>query len=107
MSSAAAISRRLYDTNLRDEALLFLDKRGNVLAIAREVSRLMREAGIPGAIIGGIAVVLHGHVRTTKAIDIFVPPPLAPLADLLIAHGFLFDNEERAFIKHGVPVHLV
>ena len=67
----------------------------------------MRAAGIPGVVIGGIAVVLHGHVRTTKDVDSFVSPPLEPLADLLTAHGFLFDPEERAFIKHGVPVHLV
>lgn len=107
MRSAAVPARGTFDTNLRDEALLLLDKRGKVLDIAREVSRLMRAAGIPGAVIGGIAVVLHGHVRTTKDVDIFVPPPLEPLAELLIAHGFLFDRKEKAFIKHGVPVHLV
>jgi hypothetical protein len=107
MRSIAVTTQRTFDTNLRDEALLLLDKRGKVLDIAREVSRLMREADIPGVVIGGIAVVLHGHIRTTKDVDIFAPPPLEPLADLLIAHGFLFDREEKAFIKHGVPVHLV
>src|SRR5262245_61074696 len=107
MRSAAVTRQRTYDTYLRDEALLLLDKRGKVLDVAREVSRLMRMADIRGAVIGGIAVVLQGHVRTTKDVDIFVPPPLEPLADLLIAHGFLFDRKERAFIKHGVPVHLV
>jgi hypothetical protein len=84
-----------------------LDKKGNVLDLAREVSRLLRTAGIPGVVIGGIAVVLHGHVRTTKDVDIFVQPPLEPLAALLTKRGFLFDRTERAFIKHGVPVHLV
>lgn len=67
----------------------------------------MRAANIPGAVIGGIAVVLHGHVRTTKDVDILAPAPLDPLADLLVAHGFLFDRKEKAFVKHGVPVHLV
>jgi len=94
-------------SNLRDEALLLLDKRGTVLDIAREIPHLMHEVGIPGLVIGGIAVVLHGHVRTTRDVDIFLPPPLEPLADLLTAHGFTFDRKERAFVKHGVPIHLV
>lgn len=93
--------------NRRDEALLILDKRGAVLDIAREVSRLMRAAGLPGVVVGGVAVVLHGHVRTTKDIDIFLNPPRQPLADLLTNNGFSFDRVERAFVKQGVPVHLV
>jgi hypothetical protein len=107
MPSAPSIKQKQDEFTLRDEALLILEKRGAVLEIAREVSRLMREAGLSGAIIGGIAVVLHGHIRTTKDIDIFMPPPLEPLADLLKTHGFAFDRKERAFIKHGVPIHLV
>lgn len=104
---AAATKRTQPDVTFRNEVLLILDKRGAVLAIAREVSRLMREAGLPGAVIGGIAVVLHGHIRTTKDVDIFTHPPLDPLADLLKANGFIFDRKERAFVKRGVPIHLV
>jgi hypothetical protein len=51
---------------LRDEALSLLDRRGLILELARAISRLMRREGIPGAVIGGIAVVLHGHVRATS-----------------------------------------
>ena len=107
MYSATDTRQQTRASNLRDEALLLLDKRGTVLDMAREVSHLMQAAGIPGVVIGGLAVVLHGHVRTTKDIDIFVPPPLEPLADLLIANGFTFDRVGKAFVKHGVPVHLV
>lgn len=107
MRPATVTTHRTDDINLRDEALLLLDKRGKVLGIAREVSRLMHAAAIPGVVIGGIAVVLHGHVRTTKDVDIFIAPPLEPLADLLVTHGFRFERKEKAFIKHGVPVHLV
>lgn len=95
------------DARLRDEALRLLDGRGTILDTAREVSRLMREAGIPGVVIGGIAVVLHGHLRTTKDIDIFLDSDLGPLADLLAAHGFRFDPDRREFEREGVPVHLV
>ncbi|MGH7965034.1 MAG: hypothetical protein ACRERD_25025 [Candidatus Binatia bacterium] len=107
MRSVIAARQKTPGVNLRDEALLMLDKRGTVLDLAREVSQLMRAAGIPGVVIGGVAVVLHGHVRTTKDIDIFVDPPLKPLADLLTANGFTFDRVEKAFIKQGVPIHLV
>jgi len=107
MRSVSLKSEKSYRRNLRDEAVLILDKRGTVLDIAREVSRLMRAAGCPGVVIGGVAVVLHGHLRTTKDVDIFLNPPLKPLADLLTNNGFSFDRAGRAFVKHGVPVHLV
>lgn len=84
-----------------------LENRGAVLETAREVSRLMAEAGIAGAVIGGVAVVLHGYVRTTTDVDILVDPPLERMRDVLAAHGFVYDNERREFVKNGIPVHLV
>jgi hypothetical protein len=67
----------------------------------------MRTAGIPGVVIGGVAVMLHGHVRTTKDTDIYLPPPLEALADLLTDSGFACDRGKKEFVKHGVAVHLV
>ena len=87
---ATAVSAKL-----RSEALGLLDKRSALLDMARELSRLMREAGVPGAVIGGIAVVLHGHLRTTKDIDVFVEGSLETLAGLLIAHGFSLDQKKQ------------
>ncbi len=92
---------------LRDEAMRLMDGRGTILDTARDVSRLMREAGIPGVVIGGIAVVLHGHIRTTKDIDVFLTTPPEPLAELLTAHGFTFSVQRREFVRDGVPVPLV
>jgi len=94
-------------TRLRTEALGLLDKRGSLLDIARELSHLMREGGIPGAVVGGIAVVLHGHVRTTRDIDVFVEGALQAFAELLIAKGFTFDSQKKEFVRDGVPIHLV
>ncbi len=94
-------------TRLRTEALGLLDKRSSLLDIAREISQLMREGGILGAVVGGIAVVLHGHVRTTKDIDVFVEGALQALAELLIAKGFTFDSQKKEFVREGVPIHLV
>jgi hypothetical protein len=108
MMRSATVARQITPgVNLRDEALLMLDRRGALLDIAREVSHLMRAAGIPGVVIGGVAVVLHGYVRTTQDIDIFLPPPLQPLADLLTGNGYTFDPDRKEFVKQGVPVQLV
>jgi hypothetical protein len=84
-----------------------LDKRGSILDIARQVSTLMRQNGVRGVVVGGVSVVLHGHVRTTKDVDVFLEGPLDSLADLLTANGFAFDEESKEFVREGVPVHLV
>jgi hypothetical protein len=91
----------------RDEALRLLDRSGLILDTARELSRLMRQAGIPGVVIGGIAVVLHGHVRATKDVDILLDQPLEGLAELLVASGFHHDKNRREFVRDEIPVHLV
>ncbi|MGZ3381135.1 MAG: hypothetical protein ACXVBB_12865, partial [Isosphaeraceae bacterium] len=67
----------------------------------------MRQSGIPGVVIGGIAVVLHGHVRTTRDIDVFVEQSLQPFVELLVANGFALDSQKEEFVREGVPVHLV
>jgi len=92
---------------LRTEALALLYKRGSILDVARELSQLMRQSGIPGVVIGGLAVVLHGHVRTTRVIDVFVEQSLQPFVELLVANGFALDSQKKEFVREGVPVHLV
>jgi Nucleotidyltransferase of unknown function (DUF6036) len=94
-------------SRLRDEALALLDKRGSILDVAREVSQLMRQSGVPAVIIGGIAVVLHGHVRTTRDIDVFVEHSLERFAELLLGSGFALDAEKKEFVRDAVPIHLV
>jgi hypothetical protein len=93
--------------DLRQEALRLLDGRGAILETARELTSLMRAAGIDGAVIGGIAVVLHGHIRTTRDIDIFIDGPAGPFAELLAKAGFVHDPARREFVRDGLPVHLV
>src|SRR4051812_19759845 len=93
--------------DLRNEAMLMLEKRGAVMETARAVSRLMRRHQMHGAIIGGVAVVLHGHVRTTKDVDVLVQQPLEQMRATLEQEGFTFDPQRREFSHEGVPVHLV
>jgi hypothetical protein len=92
---------------LREEALKLLERRGKILELARELSQLMRREAIPGVVIGGIAVLLHGHVRATEDIDVFIDQPPKDLKDLLIAEGFEFDEQRREFVRYGVPVEFV
>ena len=92
---------------LRDEALLILEGRGAILDVARDVSQVLRDADLDGAVIGGVAVVLHGYVRTTADVDVFVSGSLVELAASLKAAGFSYSRTRREFRKQTVPVHLV
>ena len=92
---------------LRDEALLMLEGRGAILNAARVVSRVLAEHDVAGGVIGGVAVTLHGHVRATSDVDVYVPEPLAAFAGHLRAAGFEFDAAARQFTLAGVPVQLV
>lgn len=93
--------------NMRDEALRMLQGGGAILDTAREVTALLHDARADAAVIDGVAVVLHGHVRTTMDVDLFVPDKLDACGDALTKNGFTFDAARREFIKNEVPVHLV
>ncbi|MDX2200397.1 MAG: hypothetical protein SF069_15685 [Phycisphaerae bacterium] len=92
---------------LRNEALGLLNAESDILRVAREICEIANAAGVPVAVIGGVAVVLHGHVRTTLDVDVFVGADAQPLAEALRRARVRFDAEERQFTKRGVPVHLV
>lgn len=89
-----------------EQTLMTLEGRGPVLDVARDVSRIMMEKGIEGGVIGGIAVLLHGHARTTIDVDVYVAST-KDMARALEAGGYEFHADQRAFVKHNVPVHLV
>lgn len=84
-----------------------LDKRGAVLDTAKTVSRLLHDHNLRGAIIGGVAVVLHGHVRTTRDVDVLVQDELTQVGEALRSSGATFDPAQKEFLLHNVPIHLV
>ena len=84
-----------------------LEKRGGVLESARALSRIMKEEKIRGAVIGGVAVVLHGHVRTTRDVDLLIDQSLDEVKEILERADVRFDSVDREFICNGVPVPLV
>jgi hypothetical protein len=77
-----------------------------------EVHRIVEAAGIPYAMIGGIASSVWGRPRTTKDIDVFVKPADAePVLTALAPHGFETDKLDPNWIykafKHGVQVDVI
>jgi hypothetical protein len=87
--------------------MLMLDKRGAVLDTARTLSRLFHDHNLRGAVIGGVAVVLHGHVRTTRDVDILAHDSTDQFAEALRNAGATFDRAKKEFTVEGIPVHLV
>jgi hypothetical protein len=90
----------------RERGLTILTGESEILQVAREVSGVVRCEGLDAAVIGGVAVVLHGHVRTTLDVDLYTSDAVA-LAASLRRHGFEFDTAGRQFLRRGVPIHLV
>ena len=84
-----------------------LEGRGAVLATARHISQILIEHDIAGAVIVGVSVTLHGHVRATSDVDVFVPEPLTTFAEYLQSAGYTFNAKRREFALNEVPVHLV
>ncbi len=92
---------------LRDEALKLLDGRGAILDVARETSEAMRDTGVEGAILGGIAVVLHGHVCTTVDVDVYSPETAERLVESFEYLGFALDRGRRELTRGDLVVHIV
>lgn len=45
-----------------------------ILTRAEQVSSMLRDLGVPHALVGGLAVGVHGHPRATKDVDFLVGP---------------------------------
>jgi predicted nucleotidyltransferase len=88
-----------FQMNLRDEAMLMLEKRGGVLDTAVKVSAVLKEARIDAAVRGGVAVGLHGHVRTTMDVDMFVRDPLEACRRALEARDIRFNAQSRVCVR--------
>ena len=92
---------------LRQEAFNLLEGHGRILEAARTVTAALDAAGLDGAVVDGVAVVLHGYVRTTLDVDVWVDAPLRTVAARLRAAGLEFDPPARQFRFADVPVHLL
>lgn len=64
-------------------------------AALTSLSSALEALGQPYSVIGGMAVIAHGHVRTTQDIDIAWVPPSNRPAELFIKKAALFDLAPR------------
>jgi hypothetical protein len=73
---------------------------------AEQCSALFHGAGIPHAILGGVAVSLHGYQRNTIDVDLLIQrEQSAAVKQLLLNAGFTSNEERREFIGvNRVPV---
>ncbi|RMF75628.1 MAG: hypothetical protein D6744_13190 [Planctomycetota bacterium] len=102
--------REMQNQRVRIEALRLLEGDSAILDTARAVSRVLRERGVAGAVIGGVATYLHGYTRTTADVDVLLCGCDAEATEFraaLEAVGFVFDAEQCEFNRDGVPVHIV
>src|SRR5262249_664844 len=67
----------------------------------------LNEAGVPFLVIGGHAVVLHGHLRNTLDLDLLIADSkLAMARAALIKLGYRTYFETDAFLQLQAPEHL-
>jgi hypothetical protein len=69
-----------------------------VLTDAFDTSERLRALGIPHALVGGLAVGLHGHPRATKAVDFIVGAAAFASTEPLI----VFRDELADIVRWGV-----
>jgi hypothetical protein len=69
------------------------------------LARSLRDQ-VDATVIGGIAVNLHGAVRTTADLDLYTPDRRKTAAELELA-GARWDKAQRQHMLHGVPIHTV
>src|SRR5262245_57573136 len=77
--------------------------------VAERVHQLLVDRGIAYAVVGGVAVCLHGYRRNTIDLDVLIRPESASdLKSALEADGFQWASAEREFRSpSGVAIQLV
>ena len=73
---------------------------------ARDCATALRQQGLPVAMVGGVAVCLHGYRRNTVDVDVLVRREDAVLVrETLEEAGYVWDPEQREFASPtGIPV---
>jgi len=68
----------------------FFMKKDDVHLAMRRVTERLREEKIPYAIIGGMAIALHGFLRVTSDVDLLTTKDgLSRIHERLVGHGFV------------------
>jgi len=77
----------------------------NLIGQFNDVVRVLQHARIRYAVVGGLAVAIHGGVRTTKDIDLLVhPDDVEALVALLQADGYVANPRSIEFRGAGLKL---
>lgn len=107
--------QKLREGNLRfklAEADDFYGRRGSTFKALRELDRRLRDADISYALLGAMAMTLHGHERMTVDIDVLMTPEnLEKFRQQCLGRGYVpaFRGARKAFreTEYGVRVEVV
>jgi len=94
------------------EADAFFMRRGDLYRVLRDLTHRLEEAGIPYAIIGGIALAQHGFARLTQDIDMLLTKDgLAEFRERFLGRGYVpaFPNAAKTFrsADAGVRIEII
>jgi len=78
----------------------------NIWDAARQCDELLRNAGLPHAIVGGVAVCLHGYRRNTIDVDVLIRREDSPEVRAALENaGFTWDETNVEFrTESSVPI---
>ena len=77
----------------------------NLIGQFNDVVRVLQRSKVRYAVVGGIAVAIHGGVRTTKDIDLLVhPDDVDALVALLKADGYVANPHSIVFRSSGMTM---
>jgi hypothetical protein len=80
---------RTFEENLQFVSDFFME-RDNVHETLRRITKRLHDEGIPYAVLGGMAVVAHGYVRTTSDVDILTTREGLDMIDAkLVGRGYV------------------
>jgi hypothetical protein len=82
------------------EASLYFNQKGDLYRTLQDLSRRLVEAGIPYALIGGLALAQHGFVRMTEDIHILLTAEgLQAFKEQALGHGYVlaFSGAKKTF----------
>lgn len=94
------------------EAEEFFVKKAPVQSTLERLARRLDQEGIPYAVIGGMALNVHGYVRVTRDVDVLLSPEgLDAFARLCVGRGYVaaFPGARRIFLdsESRVPIEIV
>jgi hypothetical protein len=74
-----------------------------LMRTARKIHRLLFPEGLDYVIVGGLAVIRNGAVRTTEDVDVLVRKEQWPRIRQLLAESFVLEGESAVDRETGVP----